>query len=65
MQYKLVNSNNGYDYYRGTTTTANNVNFKWIGVFRTSENGHDGVFIGSTRFSQTEDLLNSILATVR
>jgi hypothetical protein len=65
MQYKLVNSNNGYDYYRGTTTTANNVNFKWIGVFRTSENGHDGVFVGSTRFSQTEGLLNSILATVR
>ena len=65
LQYQQVNSNNGYDYYRGNTTTSNNVHFKWIGVFHNSENGHNGVFIGSTHFSKTENILNSILSTVR
>ncbi|HLK27467.1 MAG TPA: hypothetical protein VKT28_02715 [Puia sp.] len=64
MRYQYVNSNNGYDIYRGTTS-SNNGTREWEAVFRRSQNGIVGVTIGGSGFSQKQNMFNSILSTVR
>ncbi|HVM90060.1 MAG TPA: hypothetical protein VMT76_17870 [Puia sp.] len=64
MRYQYVNSNNGYDIYRGVTTSSAGSR-EWEAVFRRSENGIVGVTIGGTGFAQKQSMFNSILSTVR
>jgi hypothetical protein len=64
MRYQYVNSGNGYDIYRGTTT-ANGVTRQWEAVFRASQNGIVGITIGGVGYAQKQNMYNSILSTVR
>jgi hypothetical protein len=64
MTYQYQNSNNGYDVYKGVTSSSAGSR-QWEAVFRSSGSGIVGVSIGSSAFSEREGMVNQILSSIR
>jgi hypothetical protein len=64
VQYRRVNTANGYSVYQGTTTSRNGTT-NWEGAFRNSENGIVGITIGGSNYAAKAGMFNSILSSVR